>query len=188
MKKNNRDEGYISGLRRQARRVAMLLLIALAPMTMSCYGRFPLTRAFYDANSSISDSPLVHSIVMWVFIFFPVYAFGAMGDVFIFNLLEFWTGEIIGVASIEDESGHVITLTPNRDGSEALLTLEVDGIVTASERLFKISDDTIEVRDEAGRLVLRLQRGHAGEIHVTDSGEKTLRTFLPGAAGVKSGL
>jgi hypothetical protein len=74
------------------RLVIMLMLLAtVAPSLSGCFGKFALTRKVYDLNASVHDRILRH-VVMWAFIIVPVYWVSGVVDLFIFNTLEFWTG------------------------------------------------------------------------------------------------
>lgn len=74
------------------RRCLAAALIALAAATATgCFGTFRLTRAVYGFNSDINNK-IARTLVMWVMIILPVYALAGLGDVLIFNVIEFWSG------------------------------------------------------------------------------------------------
>lgn len=76
---------------RRAALVLPLIAVLLVASIAGCYGKFPVTRAVYKMNGQASDNKLVNSLVMWVFAL-PLYAPGALTDLAVFNLVEFWTG------------------------------------------------------------------------------------------------
>jgi hypothetical protein len=72
----------------------IIMLVALATITPSlsgCFGKFALTRKVYTLNASVPDR-ILRNVVMWAFIFVPVYWVTGVVDLFIFNALEFWAG------------------------------------------------------------------------------------------------
>jgi hypothetical protein len=84
----------------------LLLLMVSLTLTGGCFGRFPLTRAIYNANASVggdvgsdrTQAKLAQTAVMWVFVIIPVYSVGMIGDALVFNAIEFWTGNRCGSA------------------------------------------------------------------------------------------
>jgi len=105
---------------RHRRALIYALLLACAPMATSCFGRFPLTRAVYKGNRNVYGSvegdntqrKLAQSAVLWVFV--PIYAGAAVGDMVVFNLIEFWTGSQTEVANSPAENGPRATLAGSR--------------------------------------------------------------------------
>jgi hypothetical protein len=78
--------------------VSALVLFSFLGMTTACYGPFNLTRNVYHFNSNVKGSGEVSEKWMKEIVFFgmiviPVYMFSALLDAFIFNSLQFWTGD-----------------------------------------------------------------------------------------------
>ena len=105
-------------LKRRSRWFALLACLALVPMVTSCYGRFPLTKAVYRYNGEVTDNELGQTLLMYLFVFLPVYAGASLGDVFIFNTVEYWTGERIEVGSATMPDGTELSMTPSADGQD----------------------------------------------------------------------
>ena len=72
--------------------LASVLAASLAFGAYSCFGKFAATKAIYNFNERISGNGVVQSVVMVGMIIIPVYALASLGDVLIFNVIEFWTG------------------------------------------------------------------------------------------------
>jgi hypothetical protein len=72
--------------------VAVVLLLAVVPLTTSCFGRFQLVRNVYDANASVKDR-YVRSAVTWLFVIVPVYGLAGLVDFLVLNVIEFWQGK-----------------------------------------------------------------------------------------------
>lgn len=162
--------------------VSLLLLVALAPLTMSCYGNFPLTKFIYDFNGDIGDeftdgtgADLIESIVMWIFVILPVYGLAMLADAVIFNLVEFWTGDAIELTSVTTDDGSTIALAPNEDGSEAVMTLTRNGDVKAQHRFVRISDQLMELRSMKGELLGTMERDGSGTISFKNAEGETMR-------------
>jgi len=78
--------------------VAIVVLASFMSVTSAGYGPFNLTRNVYHWNSEIKGSGEVNEkwmkkIVFFGMIIIPVYMFSALLDAFIFNAIQFWTGD-----------------------------------------------------------------------------------------------
>src|SRR5689334_1269004 len=85
---------------RSAFRTIVSGLVATGVMTaaVGCYGPFNLTRNVYHWNSGIKGSGEVNEKWMKEIVFFgmiviPVYMFSALLDAFVFNSIQFWSGD-----------------------------------------------------------------------------------------------
>ena len=75
-----------------------LVLISFLTASTACYGPFNMTRNVYNWNGNIKGSSEVNAKWMREIVFFgmiviPVYMFSALLDAFIFNAIQFWTGD-----------------------------------------------------------------------------------------------
>jgi len=77
----------------RSKKIIFALLLTVAVASAGCYGKFALTRKVYELNGQITDNKFVHSLVMIGFYIVPIYGLAALGDVLIFNVIEFWAGE-----------------------------------------------------------------------------------------------
>lgn len=80
------------------RTIASCLIVSFVTVTSACYGPFNLTRNVYHWNSNIKGSGEVNDKWMKEFVFFgmivvPVYMFSALLDAFVFNSIQFWSGD-----------------------------------------------------------------------------------------------
>jgi len=78
--------------------VAIAVMSSFMGMTTACYGPFNLTRNVYHFNSGVKGSGEINEkwmkeIVFFGMIIIPVYMFSALLDAFIFNAIQFWTGD-----------------------------------------------------------------------------------------------
>jgi hypothetical protein len=163
------------------RRICLVLLVALVPLTASCYGRFPLTKALYRINGEVTDNKWVHSILLWVFWWFPVYWLAMLGDAVILNLIEFWTGNTIQISSTTTDDGKTVVLAPSADGREAVLTVSENGQVLAVQRFARQADGSIQMLDGDGKLMGQVLPTEEGGFDLTDA-EGSIVHEIPGAA------
>lgn len=79
---------------RTARKVTLCVLL-LGLGSGACFGNFSATRGIYRFNAGVTESRIVQSLLMWGLLIVPVYELVALGDLFIFNVIQFWTGQDI---------------------------------------------------------------------------------------------
>ncbi len=134
------------GKGRFAKVVALLLVVSVGGLASGCFGKFQLTRKMYEINQSVDDK-YVRSAVTWLFAI-PYVLTGAL-DFFIFNLIEFWSGEN-PIASgpstkVFARGDERVTMTIRRQGEATVATIER---VKAGALL-----STLTIRDEGKGLV-----------------------------------
>ena len=141
--------------------VVAIVAVSFLTVTTACYGPFNLTKNVYHWNSGIKGSGEVNDKWMKEIVFFgmivvPVYMFSALLDAFIFNSIQFWSGDNPVKASDLDNDGQTkvarlgeatVRWTPTNEG--ATVTYERHGII---ERRATIVPSATGYRlvDEAG--------------------------------------
>ena len=157
------------GMIGQWRRPLCLGLLAMAPLALSgCFGGFPMSKAVFHGNRNVYSSvegdrtqrKMAQSVVMWVFI--PVYAGAAVGDMVVFNLIEFWTGTRTEVSYNQEANGTKVAVAPSKDGREAVLTISRDGKLLTEQHVTKVSANVFELRDASGTLAGTIQKAPRG--------------------------
>ncbi|MDR1980979.1 MAG: DUF3332 domain-containing protein [Tannerellaceae bacterium] len=99
----------------------LLLATTLAGSLLcsSCIGSFGLTNKLLTWNKGI-DSKLVNELVFIALWVIPVYEISAVADLFIFNAIEFWSGENpvadAGSSKTIDTANGIYTVQTNEDG------------------------------------------------------------------------
>ncbi|MCX7016079.1 MAG: DUF3332 family protein [Candidatus Sumerlaeota bacterium] len=154
-----------------------LCMAAAAPLATGCYGRFQLTRAIYRFNGDVTNDKLARSILFWVFVIIPVYQIAAIGDVLIFNLIEFWTGEELKISSYQGKDGSTVDLASAQGGQEAVMTIKRDGRVVGQERFVRLGDGRVEARDAGGRLVGTVERTTDDGLRLVNADGSTAETI-----------
>lgn len=120
------------------KRILSLALAATILFSSSgCFGSFELTKKVWEFNDEVTDSKFVNTLIFYVMYIVPVYGLAVFGDVVIFNLIEFWSGDNpLGMAPGEVQEQNVCY-----EGNDYTL---------------RASLNTLEVFDENGMLVDRL--------------------------------
>lgn len=156
---------------------ALILALAVLPLATGCYGQFPAVRAVYKINGDCHENGAVQSVVMWIFVIVPVYGVATVADVFILNLLEFWSGETIEIGTRAEQDGITYALEPSQDGRRARMTVSRDGKILGQAFFVKTSDGEFEVRDADGRLAGKVVRTADGGLELTDASGAAIRTI-----------
>lgn len=149
---------------------ASAVLAGFMLSSTGCYGPFNLTRNVYHWNSGVKGSGEVNDKWMKEFVFFgmiviPVYMFSTLLDAFIFNSIQFWSGEN-PVKVSQDEDGHIREVQLGKltasvkwaeDGKSAHVTYAREGQL--------VKQVTIEC--DGGQMRLRDQKGMTVIMSVT---------------------
>lgn len=71
---------------------SILLAAAVLSTSTGCFGEFALVWGLYEWNDSVSSNKFVKTLLFYGLSIIPVYAIAGLGDIIIFNLIEFWSG------------------------------------------------------------------------------------------------
>jgi hypothetical protein len=71
--------------------VLLAALASLGFVATGCFGKYQLTRNFYQWHDSTFENKFVKSLLLWIPFGF-VYGITVFADTLIFNLIEFWSG------------------------------------------------------------------------------------------------
>lgn len=119
-------------MRRHLRAWTMVVLFSL--VGSGCYGPFTAVRKLYGFNGTMGGK-FFQTVTFWVFAILQVYTLFTLGDIFIFNLIEFWSGKDVLANGEVPEQERVVAIR----GREVRMT-----------RLDGNDGVRIAVRDEAG--------------------------------------
>ncbi|WP_290524512.1 DUF3332 family protein [Alcanivorax sp.] len=129
---------------------------ACAMMLTGCLGQNALFDTVQDWNATATNNKFVSQGISFIFWWVPVYGLSLLGDIVIFNSIEFWTGtnpiskegaKVAGsTETVNDGMGNQAELTYNADGSISVLATS-EGV---EERytLVKEGDKVIKIQDE----------------------------------------
>ena len=176
---NFRKGGQMKLRRFHRKLVTAGVLACFMTATTACYGPFNLTKNVYHWNSGIKGSGEVSDKWMKEFVFFgmivvPVYMFSALLDGFIFNSIQFWSGDNpVKAADLNRDGttkmvvlGETTIRWTQADGG-ARVTYERHGIV---ERRATIIGNGSGYRliDENGMVLAEAEYGADGVVTVLD--------------------
>lgn len=133
---------------------------ACAMMLTGCLGQNALFDTVQDWNATATGNKFVNQGISFVFWWVPVYGLSLLGDIVIFNSIEFWTGtnpiskegaKVAGTTeTVTDGMGNQAELTYNADGSISVLATsngaeERYTLIKEDGKVIKIQDDQREV-------------------------------------------
>lgn len=150
-----RSRSTVSGWKRA---VGAALIAGFLPLaTVSCFGKFELTRKVYTFNQGVDPDKWVQWLVFVLLSIFP-YPAAVTIDTLFANSLEFWTGENPITTAGETRTavgpeGQVVATTLRADGALDVTVTEADGtihyLVLVRER------DAVAAYDAEGNLLAR---------------------------------
>jgi len=169
----------MNGKTLRKRIVTAIVVASFLTITTACYGPFNLTRNVYHWNSNIKGSKEVNEKWMKEFVFFgmiiiPVYMFSALLDAFIFNSIQFWSGDNPVKASELGDDGRTkvaqvgdLTMRWTATSEGATVTYERAGIV---ERRATIASSATGYRllDDKGMTLAEAEYAADGTLTVLD--------------------
>lgn len=133
---------------------------ACAMMLTGCLGQNALFDTVQDWNATATGNKFVNQGISFVFWWIPVYGLTLLGDIVIFNSIEFWTGtnpisnegaKVAGTTeTVTDGMGNQAELTYNADGSISVLATsngseESYTLIKEDGKVIKIQDQEREV-------------------------------------------
>ena len=74
------------------KKLIMCVCLSSTIMFNSCLGSFSAFNNLRDWNDGLTDSKFLDNVIFWVLNIIPVYGLFFVGDVIIFNVIEFWSG------------------------------------------------------------------------------------------------
>ena len=74
-------------------RAIIIALIGSTGILSGCYGPFRLTTKLHQWNGNVSNKKFVNELVFLGLCILPAYELCTLGDVLIFNSIEFWGGQ-----------------------------------------------------------------------------------------------
>ncbi|MBD8387336.1 DUF3332 domain-containing protein [Dysgonomonas sp. BGC7] len=164
-------------------RMIVVSTLSFSFLFSSCIGSFSLSNRFLDWNKTIDSNKFVNAILFVVFT--PAYALTMLGDVLLFNSIEFWTGEnpveagVIkkvqgenGIYTVETlENGYRIQ---DEKGEESQFIYDKDTntwSLVANDKVTKL----IKIEDDKKNAVVYLPNGQESRVELSNEGLLALR-------------
>ena len=181
----------MKGMTLRNRIVAAVAVASFLTLTTACYGPFNLTRNVYHWNGNIKGGKEVNEKWMKEFIFFgmiiiPVYMFSALLDAFIFNSIQFWSGDNPIKASDLDDDGQTkvaqvgdLTMRWTSTSEGATVTYERSGII--ERRAMIVSSATgYRLLNERGNTLAEVEYAADGTLTVLDHDCRVVQRWTDG--------
>ncbi len=112
------------------KKLTACILLSTSILFSSCLGSFSAFNGLRDWNDGLTSSKFLDNLIFWVLNIIPVYGLFFVGDVIIFNVIEFWSGS----NPLAMNEGDIETQIVEKDGS----TFEM--IATKNRLQIKIID------------------------------------------------
>lgn len=159
--------------------VAAVVMGSFLTLTTACYGPFNLTRNVYHWNGNIKGGKEVNEKWMKEFVFFgmiiiPVYMFSALLDAFIFNSIQFWSGDNpIKASDLNDDDQTKVarvgdlTMRWTSTSEGATVSYERSGIIERRARIVS-SASGYRLLSEKGTTLAEVEYAADGTLTVLD--------------------
>ena len=114
--------------------LCMVLMVFIAGMSFSgCAGKYALFNKAHPFFGNLGGK-WIGALVNWIIGMPIVYPICIFADVFIFNVIEFWTGKNVVAYGVQfeqiDENGNRLAAVKNADGSLSVRVTEFTGETT----------------------------------------------------------
>ena len=168
--------------------VAAVVMGSFLTLTTACYGPFNLTRNVYHWNSNIKGGKEVNEkwmkeIVFFGMIIIPVYMFSALLDAFIFNSIQFWSGDSPIKASDLNDDGQTkiaqvgdLTMRWTSTNEGATVTYERRGIIERRATIMS-SETGYRLVNESGNTLAEVEYAADGTLTVLDHDCKVIQRW-----------
>ncbi len=153
--------------------VSAAMLVVFLGVLSGCYGQYALVHLLYKSNGTI-ENKWARSGVNALLIIFPVYAIAGLGDVIIFNTIEFWSGKnpitnSPSVAGKADIPQNGVKTAINKSGDHVVLAWHFD---QSRKSLVALS----VTKGQSGSPVVRLYRSRGVDSQVMGAGAHVTET------------
>ena len=124
-------------MKKNFRQWVAMAMVGVASVTFTgCFGSFELAQKLHNWNSSVSEKKFVNELVFLGLWILPVYEFAVLGDLLIFNTIEFWGGE----DPLAMEPGETVTEEVEYAGTTYTVTKSLNHIAITNETTAMTSD------------------------------------------------
>ncbi len=118
------------------------LMLGISTINTSCMGSWGMTKVVYEWNEKATGNRFIDNLIFWVIAGIQVYSITLMIDMFILNLIEFWTGSNPIAMNEGDREQQIVK---GKDGNEYQ--------ITATKNRFEIVTLTGDKKGEMNALV-----------------------------------
>lgn len=140
--------------------VVALMVTSMSVMSVGCYGSFNLTKKVYNWNGSLGNKWVVE-LVFLAASALPVYGIAAVVDLYILNLVEFWSGKNPMASNMTTEDGTQVTF--NSEKNQVEISYAGKTYVIAHENGKSVA------KDANGNILAIAERNDDGSINLLDA-------------------
>ena len=152
-------------LNRIQRALAFTMVGLMTITATGCFGSFHLTRTVYGFNAGL-DNKFVRTLVMWGLLIIPVYELAALGDVLIFNVIEFWSGNAPAASNTLPDGTKV---SMEKVGNDVLrVRVTPPGQRTEELEVVKVNERSGYLRRPGGAPLVTIEQAADGRTVVTE--------------------
>ena len=168
-----------------------MVLVALLATTSACYGPFNLTRSVYKWNGNVKGSGEVSEkwmkeIIFLALVILPVYQLSSLADAFIFNSIEFWTGQNpVKVSQSPSNGTKTVRVGDLRtevvlvsDGPSKRVEYRRDGVVVKTGKVIE-DGSRLKMIDEKGQELFSAEVSRDGNVTILDHDCRPVETLSP---------
>lgn len=148
--------------------VVATLITTMALMSVGCYGSFNLTKKVYNWNGTM-EGKWVKEIVFLGLVIIPVYPIAGAVDIYILNLIEFWTGNNPMASNVKTDDGTSITFNAEKKQVE----------VSYADKKFVLvyENGKAAVKDSEGKVIAYAESDANGNMNIVDANGKVLSSY-----------
>ena len=151
-------------------------LVAGAALAASgCFASFGATDALYQWNKGISDSKWLRWLLFLGLIILPVYGLFILGDVLIFNTIEFFGGNKVFGGSANLGNGRTLASSITEDPNVVRHEVYLDGKLERVVFVRRVGDNETQLLDQDKKLLYRARQNGDSEIELLDADGKVLK-------------
>lgn len=100
------------------KKLTICVALSASVLFSSCLGSFSAFNGLRDWNDGLTSSKFLDNLIFWVLNIVPVYGLFLIGDMIIFNVIEFWSGS----NPLAMNEGDIETQIVEKDGSTFEMT------------------------------------------------------------------
>ncbi|WP_251622999.1 DUF3332 domain-containing protein [Odoribacter lunatus] len=149
---------------------AVVLIASMGALMSGCFGSFALTSKLHRWNGEVSNSKFVNELVFLGLCILPVYEIACLGDVLIFNSIEFWGGN----NPIAMNAGDVEEMDVLHEGQMYKMIKKQNSLTLASAE----GNDAVNFQYFPKEKAWYLMEGE-NKVKVVEMKDKSVFTYLP---------
>src|SRR5690625_5114839 len=149
----------------------LVMVVAASFMLNSCLGSFSAFNNLRSWNESVTNEKFLNNLIFWGLNIVPVYPLFMLGDVIIFNVIEFWSGsnpiamkegEVESQILVKDGKTYQMIATKNK---MEITVIEGDNEGKSIEMFYLPSEQSWNLKTDEGE-VIKLSSFEEGLIYV----------------------